>query len=454
MALAVDRVSAASTLVFVQPAAGATLAPGSLLTVEVTADAPIDLVAAYVRGLGIVGVATGPPFIVTAPLPPSRIGEFTLVAVARSGDTSIVGELPITIAPSGSLSTLTVSPPMWSFTYAGQRIPLFVLGSFGDGTQVDVTRAAAGTTYAVASGTATVVGVSPDGELTANVPGQDVIHVQNGVVGVDVPVTVEIRNRPPILAAIETVDLEPGAVLDLALAANDPDGDAIMFSALDLPAFAGIVDHADGTATLHLAPTAGDAGTDNAEFVTATDDGQPPLGTTRPVRIRIAGSVVSTTTTSTTTSSSSTTTTDTTLATSSTTSTSTSSTSSSVVTTSTSSTTLMPACPSEPPVASIACQVGRLRARTENDIPAALRPRLLRAVDVAGDKLTQTRELLTTDARRARKALTRAGRGIALYVRQLGTRRAGKLVGAPVRTQLVSDAKAIAAAIATLRRSL
>ncbi|KAB1068067.1 T9SS type A sorting domain-containing protein [Tamlana haliotis] len=66
-------------------------------------------------------------------------------------------------------------------------------------------------------------------------------------------------NQAPILATIGNQSLQEGEVLDVSISATDADGDLLSFSASNLPSFATLSDHGDGTATLSLSPIEGDA---------------------------------------------------------------------------------------------------------------------------------------------------------------------------------------------------
>ena len=89
---------------------------------------------------------------------------------------------------------------------------------------------------------------------------------------VDVPVFVRNANRAPVEQEINNVTVDRGASIDLALAFPDPDGNAVILSALDLPDFATLTDNGDATGILHIAPGADDRG-DYVVTITA----RPPI---------------------------------------------------------------------------------------------------------------------------------------------------------------------------------
>jgi hypothetical protein len=72
----------------------------------------------------------------------------------------------------------------------------------------------------------------------------------------------ETPNRPPRLGDIPAQTVVSGERLDVTLRASDPDGDALAFEfGSGNPSWATLTDHADGTATVRLAPATNDLGT-------------------------------------------------------------------------------------------------------------------------------------------------------------------------------------------------
>ena len=100
-------------------------------------------------------------------------------------------------------------------------------------------------------------------------------------------------NQAPVLATIGNQNVVEGQSLPVAVSATDPDGDNLAFSATGLPAFASLVDHGNGTATLNINPATGDAGTYNVA-VDVDDDGLPVLTDTEPFQIVVTAPSVDT----------------------------------------------------------------------------------------------------------------------------------------------------------------
>ena len=77
-------------------------------------------------------------------------------------------------------------------------------------------------------------------------------------------------NIAPVLATIGGQTLLEGETLSVNVSATDADGDALSFTANNLPSFATFVDNGNGTATLTISPIVGDASTNNIS-ITVSD---------------------------------------------------------------------------------------------------------------------------------------------------------------------------------------
>ncbi len=83
--------------------------------------------------------------------------------------------------------------------------------------------------------------------------------------------TVSGANAPPVLNPIGNQNMDEGAVLSLNITASDPDGDSLTFAATGLPAFCGLTDHLNNTATLTCSPGFANAGVYTGLNVTVND---------------------------------------------------------------------------------------------------------------------------------------------------------------------------------------
>jgi chitodextrinase len=67
-------------------------------------------------------------------------------------------------------------------------------------------------------------------------------------------------NGIPVLASLSTIVIQAGQTVQQNLSATDPEGDAIAFTALNLPVFATLVDNGGGAGFIRFAPLASDVG--------------------------------------------------------------------------------------------------------------------------------------------------------------------------------------------------
>lgn len=103
---------------------------------------------------------------------------------------------------------------------------------------------------------------------------------------ITVNVTVGGTNTAPTLDPIGGQTVEAGKLLSLTLAASDPDGDNLSFTASGLPAGASLTDHGDRTATLAWMPQPGQVGS-YPVTITVTDDGLPPKSDSEQITINV-----------------------------------------------------------------------------------------------------------------------------------------------------------------------
>ena len=84
-------------------------------------------------------------------------------------------------------------------------------------------------------------------------------------------------NHAPVLSAISNKTVNEGQLLQFTISATDADGNAIAFTASNLPSGATLTDNHNGTATFGWTPSYTQAGNYPNVTVTATDNGSPPL---------------------------------------------------------------------------------------------------------------------------------------------------------------------------------
>jgi acid phosphatase type 7 len=159
----------------------------------------------------------------------------------------------------------------------GSSVTVLSTDITGSATFTDTFNDATDVTLAPGQSTSITVRFAPT--IAAGVAGT--LNVRHS--GTNSPVAVAlsgnglVTNRAPVLAAIGNKSVAAGQTLNVPVAASDPDGDATVLSATNLPAWATFTDNGNGTGSLVLAPPPGTSATINGVVITATDDGDPVL---------------------------------------------------------------------------------------------------------------------------------------------------------------------------------
>jgi hypothetical protein len=104
----------------------------------------------------------------------------------------------------------------------------------------------------------------------------------------EITITVGALNRPPVLDPIGNREAQADQLLSVAIAASDPDGDALGFTAANAPTGASLMDHGDGTAELLWTPSAEQAG-NHVVTVLVSDDGIPAASDSEEITITVGG---------------------------------------------------------------------------------------------------------------------------------------------------------------------
>jgi len=169
------------------PADGAVVNPGQTIQVKVEASDP--LMKIIVIGWNPLGAAGTPPFSarqfsITVP-PRTPVGLYGVTAVGTFRPREPVYSQPISVdvEPATPPNRLTVEPAML-FMLVGDQCGMIVIGKFGDGSTLDITRSRRTTFISSAPG---IAETGADGLVTAKAPGSASILINNRV---KVPVTV------------------------------------------------------------------------------------------------------------------------------------------------------------------------------------------------------------------------------------------------------------------------
>ncbi len=278
-------VTTASGALTLTPTAGEVYRPGEPVpvTAMLTGGAVVGgLLVAFGGELGAIdGVG---PWSQTFTPTATKGGRIDIVANTYGGTEVDSASTYIMVLPAGSPIQLTAAPTPMSFAVLGEKAQIRVTGLYDDGGEFDLTSAAAGTTY-LSSNTA-VATVTADGEVEALGNGSATISVANGTSAAGMAVTVAITNAAPSMSSLPTVTIMPGQSRDIPVSATDPDGNALRIAGVDLPAFATVLDHGDGTGVVQLQPTVADLGS-HGLLISVTDDGTPTLGAMRELRVLV-----------------------------------------------------------------------------------------------------------------------------------------------------------------------
>jgi hypothetical protein len=96
-----------------------------------------------------------------------------------------------------------------------------------------------------------------------------------GIDSKSVAITVNNANSPPTLGNIADRTVDPGTTTIISIWATDDDGDALSFSAANLPSWGAFTDYGDNTASIVLSPPPSTPGGTTTSTVTVTDGMDP-----------------------------------------------------------------------------------------------------------------------------------------------------------------------------------
>jgi hypothetical protein len=170
--------------------------------------------------------------------------------------------------------------------YFQEEYPIFAVGSYDNGSKLNISASSSGTAYEVLSGNENVLVADIEGRIKAVGDGTDVVRVWNSGLSADLLVKVNITNRKPILNPLGTIITREGQVSMVALSSADIDGNVLRLT-VDAPRFVQLIDNGDGTGQLLVKPSDGDSGVYNVR-VSVLDNGEPVLGDTKSFTLTVA----------------------------------------------------------------------------------------------------------------------------------------------------------------------
>ncbi len=100
-------------------------------------------------------------------------------------------------------------------------------------------------------------------------------------------VIINPAENPPVLDSIPDQTMKENEILEVAVKANDPDGDDIILKVLNLPRFGIFTDNHNGTGVIRFAPGFDDAGVYPDIDISATDNSTPPLTAKRTLKLTV-----------------------------------------------------------------------------------------------------------------------------------------------------------------------
>jgi hypothetical protein len=222
----------AEAMHIVSPAAGATVHPGDLVTVQIALDPgeSASEVGVFNDGEAQAATASGATFARDIKIPTESVGPDLIVAYAvLNGGGALLADVQINV-DAGPLRTLLIAVPP-RFVAVGQVTPIEVRGVFEDGIVRDLSSPDVGTTFATSN--ETVLAVHPAGiaqsrdngeaTLTASVMGRSV------TTKVTVNVPTSDNNHVPSITPGPDQTATAEQVVTLSATASDPDGDTLEY---------------------------------------------------------------------------------------------------------------------------------------------------------------------------------------------------------------------------------
>lgn len=214
------------------PAPGTTVAPGAQVTVTAALDAgeTATQVGVVSEGQLVPATLTGTTFSGQVRIPRTAVGSDVLVAYAALADGGVVlARVDVEVNP-GPLRGLLLSVQT-RFSYPGETAPVEVRGLFEDGVYRDLSAPDLGTTYT--SSDPSVVAVHMTGVVQARATGTATLTVSSRGKTSSIELTVRIpegqSNQIPTLTPGPDQTVGPEQLVQLSVAAADPDGDRLEY---------------------------------------------------------------------------------------------------------------------------------------------------------------------------------------------------------------------------------
>jgi hypothetical protein len=192
----------------ISPPAGLVVRAGQTVAISVAADPSVQKLAVIgQRPLGMARLAVGGAigivaesqgktpgeetplqFVLTIPVA-TQPGIYRVTAVGRTGAGPVESDgLALDVERAEEPARIWAEPSILQFARVGDRIPLRVLGSFADGSQVELTRSSKTRFTSADSG---IASITSDGLVTAVAEGKTAILVRTPSADYSIPVRVQ-----------------------------------------------------------------------------------------------------------------------------------------------------------------------------------------------------------------------------------------------------------------------
>lgn len=180
LALAVAPCLAQSNLLQItSPASGTILSPGQMVVISVYADPSVSNIAILGQDpLGFTQTTNGQPLQFQLTIPSNTtVGAYDVTAIGSASNGSPVASPPISLQVDNLQQfTMQTSPSVLRFSAPGQTTPLHVVGTFADGSQLDMTHSVQ---LSYSSQNPQIATVDGQGVVTAVAPGSTHVVVTN-----------------------------------------------------------------------------------------------------------------------------------------------------------------------------------------------------------------------------------------------------------------------------------
>jgi hypothetical protein len=195
-ALAIGPCFAQSNMLQItSPASGTVVHPGQVVVIAVRADPSVSNVAIMGEDpLGFSQTTNGRPLQFQLTIPSNTtIGSYNVTAMG-SADRSLVASAPISLQVDtpNSRFKMTTHPSVLRFSAPGETMPSHVIGTFANGSRVDMTHS---NQMSYSSQNSQIATVDNQGIVTAVAPGSTRIIVNNGTYSYLVSTRVGQRQR-------------------------------------------------------------------------------------------------------------------------------------------------------------------------------------------------------------------------------------------------------------------